>query len=219
LAATELSQRRAIVELCGRLEGRRLNQGTSGNVSVRQRSRGADGYLITPSALRYDQMGPTDVVWVGFNGTVRGARGPSSEWRFHQRIYEARPDVGAVVHVHSPSATAFSALREDLPPFHYMVAAAGGSSIRCAPYALFGSEELAAHAVAALDGRDACLLGNHGQITVAAELDDAAALAVEVEALCEQYLLVRAFGPTLLSEKEMSDVLAKFESYRHGTAQ
>ena len=99
MAVSELSRRRAIVELCRSLEGRRLNQGTSGNVSVRHRSRGRDGYLITPSAMRYDAMAPTDVVWVGFDGTVRGTRGASSEWRFHQRIYEARSEVGAVVHL------------------------------------------------------------------------------------------------------------------------
>ncbi len=176
--------------------------------------------LITPSALAYTSMRPSDIVWVGSDGTRRGKRLPSSEWRFHQAIFQARPEVGAIVHVHSPAATALACLRQPIPPFHYMVAVAGGHDIRCAPYATFGTEELAATVVTALQDRQAALLANHGQIAIAATLAQALDLAVEVEALAEQYLLARTVGePKRLTARQMDQVQARFIDYRQGTLQ
>jgi L-fuculose-phosphate aldolase len=212
--AAELRARQRIVGTCRSFEAKRLSQGTSGNASLRW----GDGMLITPSAVPYDQMHPTDVAWIGFDGSRRGRRPPSSEWRFHLRILGQRRDVDAVVHVHSPSATALACLRQPIPAFHYMVAVGGGDSIRCAPYRLFGTDELADAVVEALTDRRAALLANHGQVALGADLDAATALAVEVEALAEQYLLARTVGePARLTEAEMVDVLDRFVHYRRGT--
>ena len=142
---------------------------------------------------------------------------PSSEWRFHRDIYQARPEIHAIVHVHSTHATALACLRRDLPAFHYMVAVAGGADVRCAPYATFGSAALAAAARAALEGRRACLLANHGMITLGKDVAGAIGLAVEVEELARQYLVARAAGePVLLDAEEMRVVIEQFKTY--GTA-
>jgi L-fuculose-phosphate aldolase len=163
-------------------------------------------------------MTPPDVVWVGFDGTRRGARPPSSEWRFHHRILAERPEASAVVHVPSPAATALACLRLPLPPFHYQVATAGGDDVRCARYVLFGTEELADAVMEALDGRRAALLANHGQVAVGPTIEDALALAVEIESLADQYLRARATGePVLLGPDEMADVHERFRRYRQGT--
>jgi L-fuculose-phosphate aldolase len=210
----ELALRRQVLDVRLVAGSTRLNQGTSGNASARW----ADGMVITPSAVPYDQLDPADLVAVSWDGSKTGSRPPSSEWRFHAGIYRARPEVGAVVHLHSPAATALACLREGVPPFHYMVAVAGGRDIRCAPYATFGTDRLAELAVAALDGRTACLLANHGQVAVGDTPGDALGLAVEVEALCEQYLRARAVGqPVLLTDAELDDVLERFARYRAGT--
>jgi L-fuculose-phosphate aldolase len=234
----ELNLRRQLIELCRSFGPRRLSQGSSGNASVRFPDGASapdgdhaatgedhrddrddrDGMLITPSALAYASMRPADIVWVGTDGTRRGKRPPSSEWRFHQAIFAARPEVGAIVHVHSPAATALACLRLAIPPFHYMVAVAGGHDIRCAPYATFGTETLAAAVVTALAGRRAALLANHGQIAVGDTLQQALDLAVEVETLAEQYLLARTVGePKRLTARQMDQVLARFIDYRKGT--
>ncbi len=187
-----------------------LNRGTSGNVSARCE----DGFLITPSGLACAAMRPQDIVAMTLDGEARGMLIPSSEWRFHREIYAARPEVGAVVHAHSPFATTLACLGRDIPAFHYMVAVAGGNSIRCAAYVTFGTQLLAEHALAALQGRHACLLANHGMIAVGPSLGAALALAVEVEALAEQYWRALQIGaPNLLSDVEMEVVLAKFASY------
>lgn len=205
---------RQVLDVLLDADARRINQGTSGNASARW----GEAMVITPSAVPYGQLGPEDLVVVGWDGSTSGSRPPSSEWRFHAGIYRARPEVGAVVHLHSPAATALACLRRGVPPFHYMVAVAGGHDIRCAPYATFGTAELARHAVAALDGRRACLLANHGQVAVGATPADALALAVEVEALCDQYLRACAAGdPVLLSDDELDEVLDRFARYRAGT--
>ena len=210
----ELDLRRTLIDTCRSFAPRRLGVGTAGNASVRWR----DGMLITPSALPYDRLRPLDVVWIGPDGARHGERPPSSEWRFHRRILAERPEVAAVVHVHSPAATALACLRLDVPAFHYMVAVAGGDDIRCAPYALFGTDELADGVLEALAGRRAALLANHGQVATGAGLEAALALAVEVEALAEQYLLARAAGePHRLDAGEMQAVLERFEHYRAGT--
>ncbi|MEZ5263081.1 MAG: class II aldolase/adducin family protein [Acidimicrobiales bacterium] len=214
MGVDELTLRSALLDTCRRFGPQGLSQGTSGNASVRC----GDGMLITPSAMSYETMTPADVVWLGFDGTRRGEHPPSSEWRFHRAIFERRPDAGAIVHVHSPAATALACLRLDIPAFHYMVAVAGGDSIRCAPYVLFGTERLAEAVVAALTDRSAALLANHGQVALGADLDAALKLAIEVETLADQYLRARTVGqPHLLSPAEMAEVLDRFVHYRTGT--
>jgi L-fuculose-phosphate aldolase len=202
--------REQIVATCRKLESSGLNRGTSGNVSCREN----DHFLITPTGVPVEDITPSKIVALGFDGKVIGIGKPSSEWHFHCDILKARPDVNAVVHTHSPHATALACLREDIPPFHYMIAVAGGDSVRCAPYALFGTEQLSTHAVAALTDRKACLLANHGMITLGRDLDEALAIAVEIESLCQQYLLARQVGrPTLLSTDEMTQVIERFKTY------
>lgn len=187
-----------------------INRGTSGNVSARWKG----GFLITPSGLRYEDTKPADVVFVGAAGKTTGKRAPSSEWRFHHDIYRNRSDAQAVVHTHSSFATSLACLRKDVPAFHYMVAVAGGNSIRCAPYATFGTQKLSDNALKALEDRRACLLANHGMIATGASLQSALSLAVEVEALCEQYWRALQVGkPKLLSARQMSTVIRKFRSY------
>ena len=187
-----------------------INRGKSGNVSVRV----GGGFLITPSALPYDETEPQDIVVVHDDGSTVGKRVPSSEWRFHRAIYAARPEVQAIVHAHSPFATTLACLDRGIPAFHYMVAVAGGSDIRCAVYATFGTETLAAEVLKALDGRKACLLAHHGMVAVGGTLKDALALAAEVETLAEIYWRALQIGdPALLSMEEMNTVLEKFETY------
>jgi L-fuculose-phosphate aldolase len=187
-----------------------LNRGKSGNVSARCK----DGFLITPSGMAYTATRAQDIVAMTLEGDARGALRPSSEWPFHRAIYATRPEVAAVVHTHASFATTLACLGRDIPAFHYMIAVAGGNDIRCAPYATFGTEKLAQYALAALEGRKACLLANHGMIALGSSLEDALALAVEVEALCEQYWRALQIGtPKLLSDAEMERVLGKFATY------
>jgi len=205
--------RRAVVAAARAMNALGINQGSSGNVSV----RAGRGFLITPTALPYERTTPGDIVPVALDGTATGRLRPSSEWRFHRDIYAARPDAGAVVHSHAVHATALACLRRGIPRFHYMVAMAGGDDIRCAPYATYGSQELSDHALSALQGRKACLLANHGMIAIGADLDAAMALAVEVETLARQYLAALAAGePKLLTRKQMAEVIVKFAGYRPG---
>ena len=205
--------RRALVAAARSMNGLGINQGSSGNVSV----RAGRGFLITPTALPYDATTPDDIVAMDLDGSHRGARRPSSEWRFHRDIYAERPDAGAVVHTHAVHATALACLRKPIPRFHYMVALAGGEDIRCAPYATYGTQELSDHALAALKGRKACLLANHGMIALGPNLDAALALAVEVETLAHQYLLALQSGaPKLLTRAQMAQALEKFADYRPG---
>ena len=202
--------RARIVATALAMNAQRINRGKSGNVSARI----DEGFLITPSALPYEETKPRDIVAVDRTGNAIGGRKPSSEWRFHRDIYAARAEVAAIVHAHSPFATSLACLERAIPPFHYMVAVAGGGDIRCAPYATFGTQALSDHAVAALAGRRACLLAHHGMIAVGASLGSALALAVEVETLAEMYWRAIAIGePTLLSDDEMARVVARFESY------
>jgi L-fuculose-phosphate aldolase len=192
-----------------------INRGKSGNVSARIDT----GFLVTTSALLYDETNPGDVVAVDFDGNATGRRKPSSEWRFHRDIYATRPEVRAIVHTHSPFATTLACLDRGIPSFHYMIAVAGGSDIRCAPYATFGTQALSDHALRALEGRRACLLSHHGMISTGASLKTALALAVEVEALAEMYWRALLIGePQSLSQDEMRDVLEKFDSYSQFTS-
>jgi L-fuculose-phosphate aldolase len=192
------------------MNARGLNRGKSGNVSARTEA----GFLVTPTGLAYESMRAEDIVEMALDGTARGPRAPSSEWRFHRDIYAARAEVRAIVHAHSPFATTLACLGRGIPAFHYMIAVAGGSDIRCAPYATFGTQALSDHALRALEERKACLLANHGMIAVGPKLAEALALAVEVEALAEQYWRALQIGePILLSEAEMRVVLEKFSTY------
>ncbi len=184
----------------------------SGNVSARTEA----GFLITPSGLPYAQTLPEDLIELSLDGMVlAGARKPSSEWPFHAAIYRARPEAQAIVHTHSPRATALSCTRRGIPAFHYMIALCGGADIRCADYATFGTPELAENAVRALEGRKAVLLANHGVIALGASLAGAHQIVAEVENLAGQYLDILAAGlePVILDEAEMARVSAKFAGY------
>ncbi len=187
-----------------------INRGTAGNVSARSGS----GFLITPTGMTYDEMSFADIVAMNMDGSFSGGRKPSSEWRFHRDIYAHRPEAGAVVHAHSPFATALACMDLAIPAFHYMIARFGGADVRCAAYATFGSQELSDYAVKALAGRSACLLSHHGMLVLGRDLKQALALAVELETLSEQYWRVLQIGePRLLSDEEMTRVLEKFAGY------
>jgi L-fuculose-phosphate aldolase len=204
--------RDGIVRAAKALDALGFMPGKSGNASCRT----PRGFLVTPSGLPYAEMGPGDLVEVAADGAVlKGDLRPSSEWRLHAAVYAARPEAAAVVHTHSPMATALSCAREGIPPFHYMIALAGGSDVRCAPYATFGTRALAENCVAALEGRRAALLANHGVVAFGATLAAARALAEEVENLARQYLTLRAAGlpPVLLTAAEMEEVAAGFADY------
>jgi L-fuculose-phosphate aldolase len=193
-----------------------LNKGTSGNCSVRCEN----GFLVTPSGMAVEDMTLASMVQMQFDGSFElqvesNAKKPSSEWRFHRDILASRPEINAVIHTHSMFATTLACLHKDIPPFHYMIALAGGDTIRCAPYALFGSQTLSDNALNALQDRKACLLANHGMIALGRDLEDALAVTVEVENLCEQYwrILQVNSNPPLLSEAEMREVFQQFKGY------
>lgn len=203
----EKDKRKAIVAACLRMNAVGLNQGSSGNISVRH---GA-GLLITPSSIPYDSMVPEDIVFLDMDGTPHGPRKPSSEWRFHLDILRARPDLNAVVHAHAPWCTILAIMHRDIPPIHYMIAAAGGRDIRCAPYETFGTQALSDRVIEAMEGRKACLMAHHGMIAAEASLDKAMWLAVEVEALARQYHGALALGdPPLLSDAQLDEAIAQF---------
>jgi len=209
--AREAELRSAIVRTAQAADRAGFCPSKSGNVSARF----GDGLLLTPSGLPYAGMRPEDIVELSLGGDVREGGKPSSEWPFHTTIYRARPDARAIVHTHSPKATALSCARLGLPAFHYMIALAGGPNIRCADYATFGSQELADNAVAALEGRKAVLLANHGVIAIGATLEGALTIAAEVENLAGQYLAILAAGldPVILDDAEMARVGQKFAGY------
>lgn len=191
-----------------------LNKGTAGNLSLRTTEQGQDGFLITPTGMSYDALTTADVPFVELTGKAHGARRPSSEWRMHLDLYRAAPEAGAILHAHSPFATALACLRRDIPPFHYMIARFGGDTIRCAPYALFGSQALSDVAVLAMRERRACLLGNHGMLVAARALPEALALGIEFEALCEHYWRACQLGdPVLLTPEEMAAAITQFAGY------
>ena len=211
----EDAARRAMVDTCRRMNAVGLNQGTSGNLSV----RAGEGFLVSPTSLPYDVLAPDDIVPMDFDGGYAGSRRPSSEWRFHADILRLRSDVDCVLHCHATYATTLACHHREIPSFHYMVAVAGGSTIRCAPYATFGTQALSDHALTALEGRRACLLGQHGMIALGATPASALALAVEVEALARLYLQALTLGqPPLLPEDEMERVIARMQRLRYGQA-
>ncbi len=207
----EHAKRDAIIAYCLKMNRSGLNRGTSGNISVRH----GDGLLITPTSMAYEDMCVEDIVRLDETGAPHGRNEASSEWRFHRDILQSRRDVNAVVHAHPVACTTLAILGKSIPPLHYMVAVCGGPDIRCAPYAIFGSEELSRHAVAALEGRTACLLAHHGMIAVGATLEQAMWRAEEVEALAAQYHGCLALGqePPLLTAAQIDAVLAKIDGY------
>ena len=221
-AEEALVREQAVAAVC-RLDALGMNRGSTGNLSHRWAHAGQPGMLITPTGMGADDLRPADLVWLGEDGTVQGAWQPSSEWHFHQAIYQARPDLQAVVHSHSVHAAALACLRRDLPAFHYMVAVAGGDSVPLVPYFTFGSQALSVAVAGAMRERDACLMSNHGLVAAGSTLARAMKVAQEIESLCDVYLKALAAGePALLNTAEMAEVLQKFGSYgrsaRAGTA-
>jgi L-fuculose-phosphate aldolase len=202
--------RREIIAQSRKMNELGLNQGTSGNISVRV----PDGLLITPSGVPYDELAPEDIVPMRMDGSWSHPLRPSSEWRFHLDILKARPEVNAVVHAHPTYSTALAIRRQEIPAVHYMIAAAGGPSIRCAAYATYGTPELSGHVLKALEDRSACLLANHGLIATAPTLARAMWLAVEVETLAHQYIVtLQIGGPVCLPDDEIQRVVEKFKDY------
>ena len=191
-----------------------LNKGIAGYLSVRAEENGEPGFLITPTGIPYAALEPADIVFMRWDGSTSGRRKPSSEWRFHRDIYVARGEATAIVHAHSPFATTLACLRRDIPAYHYMIARFGGDTLRCSTYATFGTQQLSDAALAAMAGRNACLLANHGMLVFGRGVDQAVDLAIELEALCEQYWRACQLGePVLLDAAEMAVVLEKFAHY------
>ncbi len=203
-------QREALIAAARRMNALGINQGTSGNLSLRD----GGAMLITPSAIAYETLTPEMIPSMPIgnrDGAYAGAYRPSSEWRFHHDIYAARPEVGAIVHNHAPYATALAMARREIPACHYMIARFGGAPIRVAGYALFGTAELSTYVLAALEGRSACLMANHGCIATGPDIESALGYAVELEALARQYVLSLSIGgPVLLSEAEVADAISQF---------
>jgi len=209
-ASHEREKRQSIIDACRSMNALGINQGTSGNISLRH----GTGLLITPTSVPYETMQPEQIVFMDLDGAFDPAQRPSSEWRFHLDILKARPEVDAVVHAHPPYSTILAIMGLEIPPIHYMIACAGGDTIRCAPYATFGTQELSEHAVKALEDRSACLLEHHGMIAVGPSLSKAMWLAVEVEALARQYHGCLQIGtPRLLPKAEIKNVLGRIAGY------
>ncbi len=213
----ETTLRRSMIAQCRRMNAIGLNQGTSGNISARCGER----MLITPSAVPYDEMTPEMIASMvvenpgeGDYGAWEGPLEPSSEWRFHLDLSQARPDIGAIVHTHATYCTTLAIARRPIPALHYMIAAFGGTDIRCADYATFGSVALSRAVLAAMEGRNACLMANHGMIAAGPDLDRAMWLAVELETLARQYFNTLLIGgPVLLDEAEIADAAKSFANY------
>jgi L-fuculose-phosphate aldolase len=207
---SDRAKRQSIIDACRRMNELGINQGTSGNISLRHK----DGMLITPTSTPYDMMKPGQIVFMKADGSIAEKHRPSSEWRFHRDILKARPEMNAVVHAHPPYATMLAIMGMAIPPIHYMIACAGGDTIRCAPYATFGTEELSRQAVTALENRSACLLAHHGMIAIGPSLSKAMWLAVEVETLARQYHGCLQIGkPPLLSSEEIEKVRTRMAGY------
>jgi len=188
----------------------------SGNISVRTKVKGVDGFYITPSGMKYSTLKTKDIVFVSLKGIFNKKKNkPSSEWRFHQDIYVNKKDAKAIVHAHSICATAVSAHQKNIPAFHYMVAVAGGEDLKCTKYATFGTKLLSRNIIKALKNRSACLIANHGQVAFGDNLEKAFELAQEIENICHQYINALRIGiPKVLSKKEIKIVLGKFKNYK-----
>ena len=215
-----LNQRNQIIEYSLKLNSTNLSPLRSGNISLRGTENDIDGYLITPSGKKYETLKPEDIVFMGLNDEEEknsSTNKPSSEWRFHRDIYRIKKEAHAIVHAHSPHATAVSSHGKAIPPFHYMIALAGGDDIKCAEYATFGTEELSKNVIKALENRSACLMSNHGQVAFGKNLEDAFELAREIENICHQYIIALRLGePKILAFEEMKKVLDKAKNYKKG---
>ena len=212
-----MNLKKQIIKFSKKLNSTNLSALRSGNISARAKEKGVDGFYITPSGMRYDDLKPSDTVFVSLDGRFEKNKKPSSEWRFHQDIYVNKKEAKAIVHAHSTCATAVSTHQKSIPAFHYMVAVAGGEDIKCTKYATFGTRQLSKNILSALKNRSACLIGNHGQIAFAENLEKAFELAQEVENICHQYINALRIGiPKILSKKEMKIVLGKMKNYKRG---
>ena len=215
-----LDQRNQIIEYSLKLNSTNLSPLRSGNISLRGREDEIEGYLITPSGKKYETLKAEDIVFMGLNDEVENtdiSNKPSSEWRFHRDIYVNKKEAHAIVHAHSLHATAVSSHGKPIPPFHYMIALAGGEDIKCAEYATFGTKELSDNIIKALENRSACLMSNHGQVAFGKNLDEAFELSQEIENICQQYVIAIKIGkPKILSFEEMQKVLNKAKDYKRG---
>jgi len=212
-----MNLKKQIIKFSKKLNSTNLSALRSGNISARAREKGVDGFYITPSGMRYDDLKPSDIVFVSLEGRFDKKRKPSSEWRFHQDIYVNKKEAKAIVHAHSTCATAVSTHQRSIPAFHYMVAVAGGEDIKCTKYATFGTRKLSNNILSALKNRSACLIGNHGQIAFGENLEKAFELAQEIENICHQYIYALRIGiPKILSKKEIKIVLGKMKNYKRG---
>jgi len=216
---SELALRRKIIEMCRHMNASGLNQGTSGNISARY----GEFMLITPSGVPYEQLVAKDIAKMAIDGDAyewQGPCKPSSEWHFHRAILQHKPELGAVVHTHSTFATILSIGREDIPACHYMIAAFGGHTVKCAKYATFGTQALSNNVIRAMKDRSACLLANHGMIAAGTDLDNAMWAAIELETLSKQYYFAKqSNNVTILPKSEMDNVLEKFKDYGQKTKQ
>lgn len=211
----EQAIREEMVATCRKMNESGINQGTAGNLSVRS----GDGFFITPTSLPYDRMGPDDLVRMDFTGRYEGKHRPSSEWRFHRDIQKARTDIDVVLHCHSVYATTLACHHKTIPSFHYMVGVAGGTTIRSARYATFGTQALSDNALEALQDRLACLLGQHGQISLGKTMASALWLAIEVETISRLYVQALTLGdPPVLPDDEMDRVLRQMKNMSYGLA-
>ena len=213
--------KKQIIEYAQKLNSTNLSPLRSGNVSIRVTHDNVEGFLITPSGKRYETLVLEDIVFLALKEKYDNLRmfnsslNPSSEWRFHQDIYLKKKEAKAIVHAHSPHATAVSAHGEPIPAFHYMIALAGGDDIKCSEYATFGTSELSINILKALENRKACLMSNHGQITFGVNLKQAFELAEEVENICHQYIITLKIGkPKILSYANMQKILEKIKHYK-----
>ena len=205
------SSKKEVIKFAKMLNDKKLSALRSGNISLRYKN----GFLITPSGQKYSSLKEKDIIFINLNGEYNKKQRPSSEWRFHQDIYISKKKAKAIVHSHSINATALSTHKKKIPPFHYMVALAGGIDIKCAKYATYGTRELSKNILKALKNRSACLIANHGQITFGQSLEDAFELAEEVDNLAKQYIKALVLGrPKLLSLNAMKKVLSKSKTYK-----
>ena len=214
-----LDKRNKIIVYSLKLNSTNLSPLRSGNISLRGKEDDKEGYFITPSGKKYETLKAEDIVFMGLNEELRDTsnQNPSSEWRFHRDIYLNKKEAQAIVHAHSPHATAVSSHGKTIPPFHYMIALAGGEDIKCADYATFGTEELSKNVIKALENRSACLMSNHGQVAFGKNLGQALELAQEIENICHQYTIALKLGePKILSFEEMKKVLDKAKNYKKG---
>ena len=210
-----------VIKYAKKLNDTNLSPLRSGNVSVRTDLSGKEGFFITPSGIKYNDLQEDKIVFLEMDEKKNEQKiidhglNPSSEWKFHQDIYINKPDAIAIVHAHSPYATAVSAHGKNIPAFHYMVALAGGNDIKCADYATFGTKQLSKNIIQALNERKGCLMSNHGQVAFGKNLDQAFELAEEIENICHQYInTIKLGNPKILSFEEMNKILEKTKNYK-----